>query len=257
MGRDTLKVGDRVRVDPVWSFGSGEGVIESVYTDAYQVLVDKTDSGKDVGGTSWYYNAREVTLIEEEEPSFPVEVGDKIRVLHDNAEGTDEECGAVLTVTELFDRDFYTDRTGETGTWVWSIDEEDNSWERIEELTENVLPIETITETTPVQTFDTGARRDTTEGKSRPDLIPGDVILRIGHHFAMGAEKYGERNFEKGIPSSRTQASLCRHLEQFKSGDTSEDHLAAIASNTIFLMFNENKFEGDRTILDLERYSDN
>lgn len=106
-----------------------------------------------------------------------------------------------------------------------------------------------------VQTFDTGARRDVTTGKSRPDLVPGCVMLRVGQHFGMGAEKYGERNFEKGIPSSRTLASLCRHVEQYKAGDESEDHLAAIVANAVFLMFNEHKFEGDTEILDLERYT--
>lgn len=109
--------------------------------------------------------------------------------------------------------------------------------------------------TDPVQTFDTGARRDVPNGKSRPDLIPGGVMLRVGEHFGMGAEKYGERNFEKGIPSSRTLASLCRHVEQFKAGDDSEDHLAAIVANAVFLMFNEGKFVGNDEILDLERYN--
>lgn len=106
------------------------------------------------------------------------------------------------------------------------------------------------------QSFATGAVRDTEEGKPRPDLIPGCCMLRIGKRFGMGAEKYGERNFEKGIPSSRTLASLCRHLEQYKMGDTSEDHLGAIVANAVFLMFNEHKFKGDPTILDLEAYAE-
>ena len=109
-------------------------------------------------------------------------------------------------------------------------------------------------QTDTVQTFDTGAKRDNANDKPRPDLIPGGVMLRLGEHFAKGAEKYGERNFELGIPSSRTLASLCRHVEQFKDGDDKEDHLAAIAANTIFLMFNEDKFEFNRDILDLDRY---
>lgn len=104
------------------------------------------------------------------------------------------------------------------------------------------------------QVFDSGAQRDTTEGKPRPDLIPGVCMLRVGEWFGMGAEKYGERNFEKGIPSSRSLASLQRHLERFKSGDDSEDHLSAIVANAMFLIFNEETFCGSREILDLPWY---
>lgn len=51
-----------------------------------------------------------------------------------------------------------------------------------------------------------------------------------------GAEKYAERNWEKGIPISRCIASLCRHLFAYMAGDNNEDHMAAVRTNASFIM---------------------
>ena len=48
--------------------------------------------------------------------------------------------------------------------------------------------------------FASGAVRDMQEGKGRCDLLPPAAILRLARHFEAGAKKYGERNWEKGIP---------------------------------------------------------
>lgn len=101
------------------------------------------------------------------------------------------------------------------------------------------------------QTFKSGAVRDTNENKPRPDLIPGCCEQRIGHHFRIGAEKYGENNYQKGIPSSRSLASLCRHLSKLKNGETDEDHLAAIVVNAMFIMYNEWKHGDNPEICDM------
>ena len=86
------------------------------------------------------------------------------------------------------------------------------------------------------QTYETGAVCDSDEGKSRPDLVSAFAMERIGHCLAAGAKKYGERNYESGIPLSRRVASLYRHLIQYQMRDFSEDHLAAIAVNSIILL---------------------
>lgn len=86
------------------------------------------------------------------------------------------------------------------------------------------------------QTFATGAQRDTAENKPRPDLISPFFMFRVGQHLAKGAEHYGERNWEQGIPMSRCLASLERHIQQYKLGLTNEDHLAAIGCNIVFLI---------------------
>lgn len=84
--------------------------------------------------------------------------------------------------------------------------------------------------------YETGARRDTQEGKPRYDLIPSFALKRLAGLYARGAEKYDDHNWTKGITFSRMLASLERHLHQFKQGDTDEDHLAAIAWNALGIM---------------------
>jgi hypothetical protein len=79
------------------------------------------------------------------------------------------------------------------------------------------------------QEFETGSRRDTQDGKTRPDLIAPEFIRALGDLLAKGAVKYGERNWEKGQPLGRVMASIQRHLLQVVEGDTSEDHLSAVA----------------------------
>jgi hypothetical protein len=89
------------------------------------------------------------------------------------------------------------------------------------------------------QEFNTGAVRDTAEGKSRPDLISPYAQMRKGLWLALGAKKYAERNWEQGMPISRCIASMERHIQQYKMGMTNEDHLAAIAVNAEFIMHYE------------------
>lgn len=89
------------------------------------------------------------------------------------------------------------------------------------------------------QQFDTGAVRDPANNKSRPDLISPFMEERLGDWLRLGAVKYAERNWEKGMPMSRCLASLCRHLVKFKQGDETEDHLAAIIFNGMAIMHYE------------------
>lgn len=85
------------------------------------------------------------------------------------------------------------------------------------------------------QQFSTGAVRDTASGKPRIDLISPFALQRLGVWLDLGATKYSERNWEQGMPISRAMASLCRHVEQAKAGDRSEDHIAAIMCNAMFI----------------------
>jgi hypothetical protein len=96
------------------------------------------------------------------------------------------------------------------------------------------------------QNFDTGAVRDTAEGKSRPDLISPYAQMRKGLWLALGAKKYAERNWERGMPISRCIASMERHIQQYKMGMTNEDHLAAIAVNAEFIMHYEEMIKRGR-----------
>lgn len=85
--------------------------------------------------------------------------------------------------------------------------------------------------------FDTGARRDSQDDKPRFGLIPSGPLFRLAMHYTNGAKKYGENNWTKGIPASRSWESLERHVQDFKAGKTDEDHLAAIAWNAFAIMW--------------------
>lgn len=79
--------------------------------------------------------------------------------------------------------------------------------------------------------FATGARRDQRAGKGRYDLIPPESEAARAKILEAGARKYGDRNWEIGMPFSRVFDSLRRHLNQWAAGQTDEDHLAHAAFN--------------------------
>jgi len=83
------------------------------------------------------------------------------------------------------------------------------------------------------------AQREPATGKGRPDLITPFALTRIAKWYELGANKYGDRNWEKGMPFSRYTASLERHVIAWKKGDESEDHLSAIAWNAFSIMHHQ------------------
>ena len=91
----------------------------------------------------------------------------------------------------------------------------------------------------PERIFSTGAKRDTKDNKPALELISPIFLNRLGIHLATGAEHYGERNWEAGIPLSVSVASLLRHINQYREGCQTEDHLAAIACNIMFIIHTE------------------
>lgn len=107
------------------------------------------------------------------------------------------------------------------------------------------------------QEFDTGARRDDQGDKTRYDLIPTICLKRLADLYARGAVKYGEFNYQKGMPFKRVYASLFRHLMAWREGEDTEDHLSAIAWNAFALMFYEEMIEQgklDKKLDDREEY---
>lgn len=90
-------------------------------------------------------------------------------------------------------------------------------------------------------TFDTGMQRDVTTGKPRFDLvvpegIPYDQTMGYRHAMLMsrGAEKYGDRNWEKARTEEelhRFKQSAYRHFMQYYHGETDEDHASAVFFN--------------------------
>lgn len=99
--------------------------------------------------------------------------------------------------------------------------------------------------------WETGAQRDMQSGKPRYDLMPVSSMRRVAELYARGAEKYGEDNWQKGIPLRSTYASLFRHLMQWADGETDEDHLAAVVWNALTLMWTEDQIRAGRLPVEL------
>jgi hypothetical protein len=79
--------------------------------------------------------------------------------------------------------------------------------------------------------FNTGAQRDVVTDKGRYDLISPIMIERLAKLLQRGAEKYDDRNWEKGMPLSVYMDSGMRHLYKFLEGHRDEDHLIAAIWN--------------------------
>lgn len=83
------------------------------------------------------------------------------------------------------------------------------------------------------QSFDTGAVRDTQDGKGRYDLLPPAAIFAVARVFEEGGKKYKPRNFELGIPLSRFIDSGLRHIFKHLEGHRDEPHMAQAAWNLL------------------------
>jgi hypothetical protein len=93
--------------------------------------------------------------------------------------------------------------------------------------------------------FTTGAVRDRAVGKGRFDLLPMRALRELAMQYENGATKYGERNWEKGIPLSWYMDSAFRHYIKLMMGYTDEDHGRALAWNVMcFLETRERIREG-------------
>jgi hypothetical protein len=79
--------------------------------------------------------------------------------------------------------------------------------------------------------FQTGAVRDICTGKGRFDLVPWEVIRALAIHYEKGCLKYGDRNWEKGIPVHSFLDSAMRHAAQVIDGRDDENHLIAAIWN--------------------------
>lgn len=79
--------------------------------------------------------------------------------------------------------------------------------------------------------FKSGAQRNSNKGKIRPDLISPVFLKALGETMREGAEKYNDRNWEKGMPQEVFMESAARHYVQWMAGDEDEDHASHLAFN--------------------------
>ena len=64
-----------------------------------------------------------------------------------------------------------------------------------------------------------------------------DMCLELAIHFEEGCKKYGERNWEKGIPVERYIDSAIRHYLKYLRGDFDERHDRALVWNICCLIW--------------------
>ena len=75
----------------------------------------------------------------------------------------------------------------------------------------------------------------------RYDLIPAEPLRLLAELYGKGAEKYEDRNWEKGYDWSLSFAALNRHLWQFWNGEnydreTGAPHMASVVFHAFALM---------------------
>jgi hypothetical protein len=108
----------------------------------------------------------------------------------------------------------------------------------------DVKTIDTLLPTAHHTTPDNGGLRDDT-GKPRYDLIPPEAIEALADHYAKGAEKYDDRNWERGMNWGRCFRALMSHAIKWQKGEIFDEdpkmpgylahHMIAVAWNAIAL----------------------
>lgn len=95
----------------------------------------------------------------------------------------------------------------------------------------------------PMQ-VDGGVKHDA--GKARWDLLPYNAVTEVVEVFTYGAQKYGDRNWEKGIASDRFLAAAMRHIVARVEGrrcetdvESGQYHLAHAVANLLMWMHND------------------
>lgn len=92
---------------------------------------------------------------------------------------------------------------------------------------------------------DNKAIREPSIGKGRYDLISPFALDRLAKWYELGAQKYADRNWEKGMPFSRYVDSAKRHLNKYVMGMEDEDHLAAAAWNIFAILHHQELNQND------------
>jgi len=85
--------------------------------------------------------------------------------------------------------------------------------------------------TDPIKHFDSGAVRSSDADATAYSLITPIGLRRVAAAYAEGAAKYGDANWELGMPVREFIEHAVRHAYLYLAGDRSEDHLGHAAWN--------------------------
>jgi hypothetical protein len=100
--------------------------------------------------------------------------------------------------------------------------------------------------------FETGAVRSSEAEDTRYDLISPIGLEAVARTCAEGAAKYGDYNWERGMPVHDLLNHALRHINRYLAGDRSEPHLphaawgllAAIHSDELWPDLNRDTLRG-------------
>lgn len=95
--------------------------------------------------------------------------------------------------------------------------------------------------------FSTGAVRSADANALRFDLIHPVALIALARTYAEGGAKYGDFNWERGMPAHDLLNHAIRHIYMWLAGDRTEPHLphaawglmAAIVSDTLWPGLND------------------
>ena len=87
--------------------------------------------------------------------------------------------------------------------------------------------------------------------QKRTELNFYSCLLEVAKHFEDGAAKYGDRNWEKGIPVHCYIDSAVRHYLKFYRGDQDEPHDRAFMWNILCAMWTH---ENHPDLIDIPAY---
>lgn len=93
-----------------------------------------------------------------------------------------------------------------------------------------------------------GIKKD--DGKVRMDLLPPELLFAVSDILAFGANKYADRNWEKGMKWGRVFGACMRHMWAWWGGEqndpeTGKSHLWHAATNIAFLIAYEQRKVGE------------
>jgi hypothetical protein len=79
-----------------------------------------------------------------------------------------------------------------------------------------------------------------------------DMFLEVSKHFEEGAKKYGEYNWQKGIPVHCYVNSAVRHYFKWLRGDMDEPHDRAFVWNIMCLIWTVEHGKGDANEIQID-----
>lgn len=106
-----------------------------------------------------------------------------------------------------------------------------------------------------MEQFDSGAVRDSQDGKIKFELITPTFKQDLAAMLTAKAAHYGDRNWEKGIPTARSFSSLLRHVEALGRGEWLDEesghpHTVLAAANLMFIHeFHGSEFDTLRELI--------